>query len=108
VRLAGLMPELHVCIGCGEFLETQKAFFSRNRSGIYCQSCRHSLDLRGTWELTAESRGIAEEILHTPVAALSERPWSQATAADLRRLLIQQIENHIERKLITVPVLEFA
>lgn len=108
VRLAGLLPELHACIECGEYLEDQKAFFGRNRPGIYCQACRHSFDLRGTWELTSESRRIADEMLRTPVAGLAERVWSQSTAADLRRLLVQQIENQIERKLITVPVLEFA
>ena len=58
--------------------------------------------------IAAESLGIADEILRTPVAGLAERTWTQSTAADLRRLLVQQIENLIERKLITVPVLEFA
>ena len=32
--------------------------------------------------------------------------WSQATAADLRRFLVQQIEAHVERQLVTAPVLE--
>jgi DNA repair protein RecO (recombination protein O) len=108
VKLAGLMPELQACMGCGEVLENQKAYFSRHRAGIYCQDCRRSQDLRGSWELAAESLSIADEILRTPVAALAERTWTQSTAADLRRLLVQQIENQIERKLITVPVLEFA
>ena len=108
VKLAGLMPELHVCMGCGEVLVDQKAYFSRSREGLYCQDCRRSLDLRGAWELSGESSHIADEILRTPVSSLSERCWTQATAADLRRFLVQQIENHIERKLITVSVLEFA
>jgi DNA repair protein RecO (recombination protein O) len=108
VKLAGLMPDLEACMECGEVLENQKAFFSRSHPGLYCQSCRHSLNLRGAWELAAESRRIAAEMLRTPVSALTERSWTQSTAADLRRLLVQQIENHIERKLITVPVLEFA
>src|SRR4051812_27855296 len=40
VRLAGLLPELHVCVECGSWLEDpdapQKAWFSRNRAGLYC------------------------------------------------------------------------
>jgi DNA repair protein RecO (recombination protein O) len=109
VRLAGLLPELHVCLGCGSWLEgPERAFFGRGRAGLYCHDCRRALDLRGSWELSPESRAIAEEILHTPIGQLTERPWSQATAADLRRFLAQQMESQIERKLITFPVLEAA
>ena len=112
VKLAGLLPELHVCLGCGAWLEdlenTERAYFSRQRAGLYCQDCRRALDLRGAWELAAESRAIAEEILHTPIGQLPERAWNHATAADLRRFLAQQMEAQIERKLITFPVLEAA
>ncbi len=55
-----------------------------------------------------ESQAIAEEMLHTPIAKLSEREWKRETAADLRRFLIRQIEQHIERKLVTAPILESA
>jgi len=112
VRLAGILPELHACMGCGSWLEDpespRRAFFSRHRAGLYCSDCRRSLDLRDTWELDADSRALAEEILHKPVAELTPRSWTQSTAALLRRFLAQQIESHIERKLITLPVLEAA
>jgi len=112
VRLAGLMPDLHACLGCGSWLDDpenpERAFFTRHRDGLFCSHCRGALDMRNTWELTPESRLIAEEILRTPIAQLSDRPWSQSTAADLRRFLAQQMESHIERRLITVPVLEAA
>jgi DNA repair protein RecO (recombination protein O) len=111
-RLAGVLPEMHVCVGCGSWLEDperpERAFFGRFNHGLHCLDCRRGLNLRNTWEMSAESRGIAQEILHLPIGELSERAWTQATAADLRRFLAQQIETHIERKLITVPVLEAA
>ena len=53
-----------------------------------------------------ESRSIAEEMMHTPISQLTERQWSRATAADLRRFLNRQIQDHIERKLYSVSVLE--
>jgi DNA repair protein RecO (recombination protein O) len=56
--------------------------------------------------VSGESRMIAEEIMHTPIAQLSAREWNRATAADLRRFLVRAIEEHIERRLVTVPVLE--
>ena len=40
------------------------------------------------------------------VARLSKTEWGQSTASDLRRFLVQQIESHVERRLITAPLLE--
>jgi len=53
-----------------------------------------------------ESRAIALEMLVTPIAQLTPRPWTRETAADLRRLLNRMIEEHIERKLRSAPILE--
>ncbi len=55
-----------------------------------------------------ESREIAEEILHTPIAQLAPRSWTRATAADLRRELVRAVEEHIERRLVTLRLLESA
>ncbi len=55
-----------------------------------------------------DSMQIAEEMLYTPVARLTERTWTRETAADLRRLMVRSIEEHIERRLVTVPLLETA
>ena len=45
-------------------------------------------------------------MLRSPVAELGPPEWSRETAADLRRFLVRQIETHIERRLVTAPVLE--
>jgi DNA repair protein RecO (recombination protein O) len=58
--------------------------------------------------VSPESREIAEEMLHTPVAQMTPRIWARETAADLRRMLVRGIEEHIERRLITLPLLESA
>ena len=57
-------------------------------------------------ELSAVSREMAAEMLSKPVGRLPEVAWSRETAADLRRFLVRRIESQIERKLVTVPVLE--
>jgi DNA repair protein RecO (recombination protein O) len=54
----------------------------------------------------SESAEIAEEMLQKPLSALTPRQWSKATAADLRRALIRTMEQHVERKFLTVPLLE--
>jgi DNA repair protein RecO (recombination protein O) len=102
VRLSGLLPELNVCLACGSLLDEERAFFSRGRTGLVCSHCRAG----NSWELSAGSRFIAAEMLRQPVAQLSKTDWDQSSAADLRRFLVQQIESHVERRLITAPLLE--
>jgi DNA repair protein RecO (recombination protein O) len=41
-----------------------------------------------------------------PITELTPRAWSKATASDLRRALIRTMEQHAERKFLTVPLLE--
>jgi DNA repair protein RecO (recombination protein O) len=53
-----------------------------------------------------DSAEIAHEMLERPIESLTPRDWSKSTAADLRRALIRTMEQHIERKFITVPLLE--
>ncbi len=53
-----------------------------------------------------ESAVIAHEMLERPLTGLTERAWSKTTASDLRRALIRTMEQHVERKFLTVPLLE--
>lgn len=53
-----------------------------------------------------ESAEIAEEMFVTPLKNLTPRSWTKATASDLRRLLIRAMEQHVERRFLTVPLLE--
>jgi DNA repair protein RecO (recombination protein O) len=112
VRLSGWLPELHACLGCGSLLDDpespERSFFSRGQTGLMCGHCRRTLGGGNTWELSRESRAIAGQILRQPVAQLASGRWNRETAADLRRFLVQQIESHTERRLITVPMLETA
>ncbi len=53
-----------------------------------------------------ESAAIAEEMLATPIAKLAPREWRKDTGRDLRRLLVREIEQQVERRLFTAPMLE--
>ena len=105
VRLSGVLPALDVCLSCGAWLDDpekpERAFFNRASAGLYCAACRRS----DSWELCLQSRTIAAEMLHKPVAQVSGA-WSKERAADLRHFLIQRMEEAVERRLITAPVLE--
>jgi len=107
VRLSGWLPELHVCLGCGSLLdENERAFFGRGQAGLICGQCRSATGSGSTWELSAESRNTAAEMLRKPVAQISKTHWDQSTASDLRRFFVQQIEAHAERRLVTARMFE--
>ena len=53
-----------------------------------------------------ESAEIAEEMLAKPIADLTPREWTKTTASDLRRALVRTMEQHVERKFLTAPLLE--
>lgn len=62
--------------------------------------------LLGSLRVSNDSAAIVEEMLVLPVAKLPEREWKRQTAQDLRRVLVREIESHIERKLLTAPMVE--
>jgi DNA repair protein RecO (recombination protein O) len=56
--------------------------------------------------VSTEAGEIAEEMFVKPLKSLTPRPWTKSTAADLRRLLVRAMEQHVERRFLTVPLLE--
>ncbi|MDZ4800882.1 MAG: DNA repair protein RecO [Bryobacteraceae bacterium] len=60
----------------------------------------------GELRISAESRRLAEEMMQTPIGQLQAREWTAQTGADLRRSLIRSMQDHIERRLQTVALLE--
>ncbi len=56
--------------------------------------------------VSPESREIVDEMLTKHISDLCEREWDKRTAADLRRFLVDLIEDHVERRLLVAPLLE--
>jgi DNA repair protein RecO (recombination protein O) len=110
LRLSGWLPELDVCLSCGSYLNDAESpargFFTRERAGLLCDHCRHTVGAANSWELSAGSRSAAGEMLRRPVAHFADSGWGRYTGADLRRFLVQQIEAHTERRLVTARLLE--
>lgn len=57
-------------------------------------------------KLSAESQEIASQMLRAHISELPERVWTKDTASDLRRFLIRQMEEHVERRFLTPAVIE--
>jgi DNA repair protein RecO (recombination protein O) len=65
--------------------------------------------LIGIWpeaRVSEETAEIVHEMFEKPITELTPREWSKATASDLRRILIRAMEQHAERRFLTVPLLE--
>jgi DNA repair protein RecO (recombination protein O) len=102
VKLGGWLPELALCASCGaEIPPDERAFFTRPTPGLLCERCRPS----SAWTLAPESRDRAEEMLRHSLRSLGSRVWDRDTASDLRQFLLQRLEEHLERKLVTAPLL---
>ena len=106
-RLMGYLPDLSKCIACGRILNGRRAYFHALADGLMCPLHKRL----ASSEMSAESRALAAQMLRVPLSKLDARgyPTSGSTkspAADLRKFLLQTLERHIEKKLITRGMLE--
>lgn len=99
-RLMGWLPELDRCVECGDSL-AHGAYFHATRDGLYCLQHKRP----SATSLSVESATLARQMLRKPLPALAEIVLGRNDAADLRRLLVQSLERHMERKLTTAAVL---
>jgi DNA repair protein RecO (recombination protein O) len=101
VRLVGFLPELGECLECGVALNGSHAYYHALADGVMCVQHKRLASSK----LAPESRVLAEQMFRAPVENFAEEPWPASQCADLRRFLVQIIERHIERKLITASML---
>ncbi len=101
-RLTGLLPELNACTACGEALNGSKAWFHPLQDGLACANDKRL----ASSEMSAESRSLAAEMFRRPLEKMGETAWPRQRAADLRKYLVQLIERHIEKKLVTATMLD--
>jgi DNA repair protein RecO (recombination protein O) len=56
--------------------------------------------------VSEQAGALVEEMFAKPIGSLEPRAWTKTTLSSLRRSLVRAIEQHVERKLLTVPLLE--
>lgn len=101
-RLVGFLPELTECIVCGRNLNGSRAFFHALTDGLMCSDDKRL----ASSEISSESRALAAQMFRSPVESLVTRAWPKSQAADLRKFLIQILQRHLEKKLVTAGMLE--
>jgi DNA repair protein RecO (recombination protein O) len=100
-RLMGFLPEFSECVVCGRALGG-RAFYHALADGMMCLDDKRV----ASSELSSESRKIAAQMLRSRVSEFSGIDWPKAVCADLRKFLLQILERHIEKKLVTAGMLE--
>ena len=101
-RLLGFLPELSECIVCGNALNGSRAYFHALADGLMCPDDKRL----ASSEMSSESRVLAGQIFRVPVERLTESPWPKSRGSDLRKFLVQTLERHLEKKLVTAGMLE--
>jgi len=101
-RLMGYLPELSECMVCGRTLNGSRAFFHALSDGLVCGDDKRL----ASSEISPESRILAARMLRAPLESFGPIAWPKAQAADLRKYLIQTLQRHIEKKLVTAGMLE--
>jgi DNA repair protein RecO (recombination protein O) len=101
-RLVGFLPELTECIVCGRNLNGSRAYFHALADGLMCIDDKRL----ASSEISSDSRVLAAQMFRAPVESFVEMPWPKAQAADLRKFLIQILQRHLEKKLVTAGMLE--
>ncbi len=100
-RLMGYLPDISECIACGRVLNGSRAYFHALADGLMCPEHKRL----ASSELLAESRKLAGQMLRAPLSAVSW-PENSNSAGDLRKFVLQILERHIEKKLVTRGMLE--
>src|SRR6202046_140126 len=101
-RLVGFLPELTECIVCGRSLNGSRAYFHALADGLMCPDDKRL----ASSEISSESRALAAQMFRAPVETFAGTPWSKSQAADLRKFLVQTLQRHIEKKLVTAGMLD--
>jgi DNA repair protein RecO (recombination protein O) len=101
-RLVGFLPELTECVVCGRSLNGSRAYFHALADGLMCPEDKRL----ASSEISKDSRELAGLMFRAPVEGFVGIPWSKTQGADLRRFLIQILQRHIEKKLVTAGMLE--
>ncbi len=114
VRLVGFLPELSACIACGRALNG-RAYYHALADGVMCEQHKRL----ASSQLAPDSRAMAAQMFRAPVESFAGEPAAKegerdvnranelasAQLRDLRRFLVQIIERHIEKKLVTASML---
>lgn len=100
-RLMGWMPELGHCVVCGLPLNGVNAWYSPTADGITCSDDRRNSSIT----LPSSAIDDARHLFRTTITDLAQEQWPRERLFSLQQFVIQTLERHIERRLLSVHAL---
>lgn len=100
-RLMGYLPDISQCLVCGRSLNGSRAYFHALADGLMCPEHKRL----ASSEMPAESRTLAAQMLRAPLSNV-DLEFPPGSGAGLRKFLLQTLERHIEKKLVTRAQIE--
>ena len=104
LRLGGVLSDLDQCSRCGRTLGVGASYYGNSWEGLCCTSCREG---QGR-QLAAASRELCRSTQGQTLERWRRSSPEMETSRSLRQFLDEQIERHIERKLVTKQLLDEA
>ncbi len=102
LRLGGFLPDLGRCSGCGKPLESVLGYYGRGSEGVFCKECRTAgANIAVSPAALELGRGLRSKRLEEWIRSEAV----SAACGEARSLFEELIESHLERSLVTRPIL---
>lgn len=101
-RLAGFMPDLERCSSCGRALGGDPGYYGPGSEGLVCTACRTGGAMQS---VSSEARALAETVRQFPLEKWLAAQKAPPGCREARLFFEELIESHLERKLVTRPLL---
>ena len=102
LRLAGFLPDLSRCMACQRPFAGEDGYYDPVSVALVCSRCRSAASAE---RISAGALGLIETFRSTPIEQWIEKESAAPGCRELRRLLEQVIEAHLEKKLTTRALL---
>lgn len=102
LRLGGFLPDLGRCAACGRELAEEPAFYGEGSEGLLCADCRPAQAGVG---IASGARALPPTHCQGPLDRWLTSDKEPPGVREARRFLEEVIESHLEKKLVTRPLL---
>ncbi len=102
-RLGGFLPGLDHCAACGRALGEESGYYGPGSEGLLCANCRMP---GANQSVATATRAMVQRACSIPLERWLAEEKAPAGCREARRFFEEIIETHLERKLVTRPLLE--
>jgi DNA repair protein RecO (recombination protein O) len=102
LRLGGFLPDLSRCMRCQRAFGGQAGFYDASSGALLCCECCPS---GGSEQVSAQALALIGEFRSARIEQWLQTKKAPGGSRELRLVLEQMIESHLERKLATRPLL---